>query len=347
MSFELDAEIFAVGKWNGIDITPKMLKELEANFTALSDILDVPLKIGHEDEQALKDGDQMALGWIDKVWIDGQKLFAHFKGIPKVVFDAIDKELFKNVSIEALFDVTHKGQNYGTVLTAVALLGVEMPAVNTLSDLKAFMTAKNLSFSKLATFSKKPTVNDERNGIMPMTTEEQAEFNRLTAENKALNKINVDSATKFATESAEHAALKTTVDTMKKEGKDKEFAAAKQSVTEDLEALVKAKKVTPAKRDELLKDMTPETVANIQFTANILKDVTANVNPGDNDTGHDSSDDDNDDDGLTAGDKVVAKANSLVFSNKNMKFSAAVNEVLRGDKKLARAYADENDKEDA
>jgi len=257
MQHELNAEIFAVGKWNGIDVTPTMLKELETNFTALGDILDVPLKFGHNDEQPLKDG-ELALGWIDKVWIEGQKLFAHFKGIPKVVYDAIDKELFKNVSIEALFDVTHKGQDYGTVLTAVALLGVDMPAVNTLADLKTYMTAKNTSFSTFATFSKKPTV-DMRNGIMPMTTEEQAEFDRLKAANLALTGINADNGVKMAEFSAEQTTLKTELDALKKEGVEKEFSAAKQKVTDSLEALVKAGKIAPAKRDELIKGITPDT----------------------------------------------------------------------------------------
>lgn len=335
---ELKAEIFAVGKWNGIDVTQEMLIELANNFSRLADFIDVPLKLGHNEEQQMTDGEP-ALGWVDKVWVEGEKLFAKFVDLPDIVFDAIEKKRYKNVSIEALFDVNHKGVDYGTVLTAVALLGTDMPAVNTLSDLQTYMTANNLAFSSHATFSKKPSDKSEKS---TMTPEEKAEFDRLKAENEAKDKLIAGHATekaKFTTESAEKDAK---IKELEGEKETSKFAAEKKEVEEDLEGLVKDKKITPAQRDKLLKDCDEKTIDSVKFTISTLKE---NKPMGKQDEqAKDDKSDEEDNSEQSPDEKVRRKARKYANENK-VSFSVAVKEVLGDDPKLAREYADYNDKE--
>ncbi len=333
----LTAEIFAVGKWNGFDITQQMLIDLANNFGRLTDVVDVPLKFGHNDEQKMTDGEP-ALGGVSAVWVEGEKLFAKFTDIPDIVYNAIEKKQYKNVSIEALFDVDHKGVNYGTVLTAVALLGVDMPAVNTLADLTTYMTANNLAFSSHATFSKKPI---NHSGGSMMTPEEQAEFDRLKAETTSQKKVIADNATSAAEFTAKDAEKDAKIKTLEKSGEDAKFAAAKATVEDDLETLVKDNKITPAQRDKLMTDFSADTIGNVQFTINTLKDNTKVENKkeqGKTDT------DNKDDSELSADDQVSIKASEFAATNK-VSFSAAVSHVLKTNPVLAREYANLNDEE--
>jgi len=203
--------------------------------------------------------------------VEGEKLFAKVNDIPDIVYKEIEKKQYKNVSIEVLFDVDHKGVNYGTVLTAAALLGVDMPAVNTLADLTTYMTANNLAFSSHATFSKKPI---NHSGGSTMTPEEQTEFDRLKAETTSQKKVIADNATSAAEFTAKDAEKDAKIKTLEKSGEDAKFAAAKATVEDDLETLVKDNKITPAQRDKLMTDFSADTIGNVQFTINTLKDNT-------------------------------------------------------------------------
>lgn len=139
--YELDVEIFAVGRWNGMEFTAEDLMDFANSFHNLKEVHKVPLKMGHNGEQPFTDG-QPALGWVDDMWFskDIGKLVAKFIDMPKIVYDAMKAKLYKHVSIEADFGVEHNGNFYNNVLSGVALLGADIPAVNTLQDLQAFMS---------------------------------------------------------------------------------------------------------------------------------------------------------------------------------------------------------------
>jgi len=327
----LDAEIFATGVWNGYTITSNMLLELANNFSRLASVVDVPLKLGHNDEQPMTDG-HPALGWVTKVWVEGEKLFARFTDVPDIVYSAIQKKMYKNVSIEALFDVEHKGVRYGTVLTAVALLGVDMPAVNTLADLTTYMTANNLAFSSHATFSKK--ITDNNVGGSTMTPEEQKEFDRIKEENRKFSADNEELKGKVKTISEK-------LDQAAEQEKKATFAALTATVNADLESLVKNGQILPAQRDKMMNEFSAETADHIMFTIKFMKEnkpadeskETGKHKPG-------SAGDDT----LPADQRVAIQAKKFAAENK-VAFSAAVNHILSTDQVLAREYADLNDQE--
>lgn len=139
----LDMEIFSVGTWNGEDFTPSDLEEIAANFEKLKEIIKPPLKFGHDDKQNLtaqEDGDP-ALGWVESLRVVGGKLLATVKEMPAVVYKAIKAGRYKRVSAEIYLNVKLEKKKLGKVLKAVALLGADIPAVNDLADLTAYLTA--------------------------------------------------------------------------------------------------------------------------------------------------------------------------------------------------------------
>lgn len=151
------AEIFATGRHNGIDITEAQLDGIEKSFDALDLGGRIPLKFGHEGDDA-RDG-APALGWVERVYREGHKLLADFTDIPKAVYDAIKAGLYKFVSVELLRDVKAGTREIPYVLDAVALLGATPPAVGTLRDLQSLTMRRGppLQFGARLSFSRDDT----------------------------------------------------------------------------------------------------------------------------------------------------------------------------------------------
>lgn len=346
MPKDLKVEILAVGNWTDMhgtefSVDAAKLKEIAHNFSALEEVIDVNLKFGHNNEQPLTDG-QPKLGHVSKVWEDGKTLFAMFSDMPKIVHDAIKKKLYDNVSIEALLDVSHKGVDYGTVLTAVSLLGMDIPAVKTLADLQTYMAKGELAFSGHATLSKQPIKLKSEGSTM--NAEEQAKMDRLEATNKAQGETIADDAKEKVKLSKAATDKQTEIDGIKEEGKKAAFTSAKAQVETDLESLVKLKKIAPSKRDHLIKECTEKNIESVQFTIETLKENTE-VIPG-KEQGKKTTTEGNDD--LPVDQQVMIAAKKVEFeSGGKLSYSQSVRHVMDTDPKLAREYADFNDLEEA
>jgi hypothetical protein len=140
----IDAEIFSTGEWNGERFTRRDLHEIARNFRLLRGQLRPPLKFGHDEGQTLLgqgDGDP-ALGWVQRLWVRGDRLLARFVEVPGVVLEAIRAGRYRRVSAELYFDVRRDGQRLGKALKAVALLGADLPAVTNLADLTAYLASR-------------------------------------------------------------------------------------------------------------------------------------------------------------------------------------------------------------
>jgi len=176
-------EIFRVGRWNDVrTFTEDDLQAMEDSFNALALAGRTPLKLGHNDEQPLTDG-QPALGWVERVWRDGEVLKADFTGMPRAVHEAVRAGLYKHVSVELLRDVIAGNKEYPWVLSAVALLGADIPAVSGLRDLQSLTMARRVQFASgtRMTFT--------TGGREPMD-----ETTKLKAENERLNALLVQQA---------------------------------------------------------------------------------------------------------------------------------------------------------
>ena len=270
MAHELKGrEIFAVGTWNGIEFVEADLDDIVANFEKLKEKHYVPLKFGHDPDHA-KDKDKMgqpAIGWISRVFKEGQKLYADFADMPRTVFEAIKNKLYRTVSIEVLFNVDSDGNRFNHVLDAVALLGADQPAVSGLSDLNALLATRTsfagghrVAFETIAGTSKKfdskPEVEMDKKEIQDLIKEQ---MEPVLAENVKLTKALKESDEKLVK-----------LETEKADGEKKVKAEAiklsREKVVAVLDAAVRAKTLTPATREVYEKQIglaDDERVVNI------------------------------------------------------------------------------------
>jgi len=98
----------------------------------------VPLKLGHGDDQKILESEGLpAAGWIENVRRVGTELIADFADVPRRIADLIRAKSYRSRSAE-LSTITVDGKRYRMALTAVALLGAELPAVPGLPDVAWF-----------------------------------------------------------------------------------------------------------------------------------------------------------------------------------------------------------------
>lgn len=332
-------DIFAVGTWNELPFSLNDLKKMAAAFTALKDELKPPVKIGHtsdEDNRSILE-DQISLGEIVDMFVDESqtppKLMAEIDKIPNVVQEAFKKDLFKSVSIELDFDVEHKGAFFDYVVTGLALLGADLPAVNVLSDLNAFMSSNRFRPStKCAYFSYDNIGGD----YMPLTAEQEAELRKQLAEsNSALASLQteVDKSNKdFSTLKSEHEK---TVEEIVKNKFENEVNSFKDS----LETLVKEFKMLPKTRDDLIKDLSDsETLAKAKFAADAISSSDMDFS-----TGSDRSQGSNQfkGDEVDAGRELIVKAKEYQVKH-GVNFSLALKTVREFETDLTKQWLDSN-----
>ncbi len=145
-----NVEILAVGKWQGsVTRTYKLetLQNLVKSFKALLANAELnyepPLKLGHDDDQAIiQESGLPSIGWVKALKVKGDKLVADFAKVPKKLADIIKAGGYKKVSSELYFDYAIGGKTWPAVLKAVSLLGADVPAVKTIADIRAMYDEK-------------------------------------------------------------------------------------------------------------------------------------------------------------------------------------------------------------
>ena len=129
-------EIFAEGTWNSTKITHDDLHDMVRAFNDLKVGWRPCLKLGHDDQQLVAKASGLpAIGWIENLYVRGNKLVADFSDIPEKVFRLIKTKAYRKVSCEVYFDLEVTGMKYKAILGAVALLGAEKPGVMNLTDI--------------------------------------------------------------------------------------------------------------------------------------------------------------------------------------------------------------------
>lgn len=263
----LGVELFAVGVWNGRRFTIEDLRSIAQTYTRFATVLQIPLKFGHNSEQPMTDG-QPAIGWVTNVRVVNQKLVGDFINLPDIVFNAIEQQLYGQVSIELDIDVTYKNNEYPFVLTGVALLGADLPAVNTLQDLHKFLpsktgadvikAARHFSF----TVSKRSFSMDELEKLKAKFAALEAQFTVLKEASDALTVAN-------ATLTTEKAELTAKVTKSEDDAKAAEFKTAKEGVVKSFDILVKATKITPAQREAFTAGIKDNDLATVEAAKTI------------------------------------------------------------------------------
>ena len=331
-------EIFAVGEWNGMEFTDEDLDDIVANFNKLAETHKVPLKFGHDADH--NDG-QPAIGWITSVMKQGQKLYADFSHMPRTVFDAIKNKLYRTVSIELLFNVDNDGKKFNHVLDAVALLGADHPAVNSLADLDAllakrtkFIGGHKLAFETIAGTSKK---FDSKKGDAGMDDKKVQDL--IDAALKPLSDANVKLTADL--EAANSQIAKFTKDKADDEADalKETIKASRKAVVEVLDEAVRQKTLTPAFREVYEKQIGLDDDDRV---VTIKLDEVKSMFSVTKVSGQQGLEKDGDDD------IDNPEAELLVLTRKNMSesgekdFHAAFSATAAANPKLHRAYLDAN-----
>jgi len=343
---EFDVEVMSVGTWNGDKFTTEHLQNLAHNFDALKDTVKPFLKLGHNQKQ--EDG-KPSMGWVKALKVSGDKLIATLTQVPEVVYKAIKGGRYKRLSAEIYFNMRDKAGNIRKrVLRAVALLGADVPAVDNLADIDAYLTQSilNEQFDKVMAYTWQMNNFDKKeltiNGIVNQTRgdtmaddekrdKEIKEFKdrlELAEKEKAdAQKLADDNATKLK-EFEENKAAE------EKASNEKEFKAF-------CEAAVKGGKLTPASRDELVKGFVYDAKQGYLCPFSVFKKYVEDTKIilDMREYGHDT-DNTNYGDGATVQKIVDTKATEYAAKHK-VDYSTAMLAVLNDNPKLANAYVKE------
>lgn len=268
-------EIFSSGTWNGDTYTNDDLDQMVKAFNDNRGRFRPYLKLGHNEEQTLVQSDGLpAAGWIGNVYRVGEKLFADFVDIPNKIYELIENRAYRKVSCEIYWNVDIDGQNYPYLLSAVALLGADTPAVMNLADILSMYGLKDDDPSKIKIYSdhQKPcnvkrysigninfeAADNQRREGQEMPTKTEAEL-RLEAElaeqaTKAqaieaeLAKFKADAEAK----EAEMKTLREDKERLEKQALDAELKRQETERDAFVNSMVTEKVITPAMKPYVL-----------------------------------------------------------------------------------------------
>lgn len=186
-TFEIkDFPFFKIGTYNGKAYSEGDLDRIVSNFYSLKNMVKPVLKLGHGGQKFLKDEGYPAAGWIESIKKMGQVLYADIKNIPKRIYDLLKSKSYQRPSAEIYANFQDdKGQEYGLTLSAIALLGADIPAIKSLPDIEALF---NNEFLNLAITCYNENYDRNKGGLImaeePVTTPNE-ELEKLKTDLKA------------------------------------------------------------------------------------------------------------------------------------------------------------------
>ena len=197
-------EIFQTGKWNGDSYSLDDLKEIVSSFQPLKAQLQPFVKLGHNESQPLlaKDG-LPAAGWIENVYIQGNKLLADIIDMPASIYELVKNKAYKRISSEIYWNLSDStGKVFKRALKAIALLGGDTPAVGSLADVQALYSRRvindlegNLKTVEIEYFTKEDIMDMEalKAEYEAKLAEMTSQITALGSEIEELNKAKVES----------------------------------------------------------------------------------------------------------------------------------------------------------
>ena len=254
-----NVEIFGAGTWTPdsggkVTITEDHLDEMVESFQVTKNELGFQprLKLGHQETNEFFGSGKGApnFGFIDSVRKVGDKILATFKDVPTALFDLMKAGRYNTVSVEVLPKAEVSGHQLSSVLTAVAVLGAELPAVKGLKDLADVMLAEDDN-SGLLTTEGRIMLAQQTEEETPMFTQEQVD---------ALTTAAVDKAVADVTAKFEGQIVTLKSDLEAKDAKLKEArgalvqlaeAAQTEQLTTVIDAAIEEGRALPAQREML------------------------------------------------------------------------------------------------
>jgi hypothetical protein len=163
---DFDIDVFGSGWHRGEFWSVDDLDEICGNNRLLADVMQPTLKLGHADKQVLDED----LGHIAALWRVGTKLRATIRGMPQRLFELLQRGRYRRCSSEIYpaFEKSTQARQLqsgvvGKVLTAVALLGSDVPEVKDLQDLVSPLRAR--TSDAVLCMSEHPIVLEKENTV--------------------------------------------------------------------------------------------------------------------------------------------------------------------------------------
>lgn len=128
--------IFEAGVWKGGKLNYPMdrLKQIVESFNELKGRIVPYVFLGHGPDGTQKHTGQPNVGRLENVRLTGNRIIADLAALPKQIYELMRRGAYNRWSVEIAKDwldtVTNK--KHERLLTGLALLGTEQPAVNTL-----------------------------------------------------------------------------------------------------------------------------------------------------------------------------------------------------------------------
>lgn len=326
MASLLNREIFKVGKWRGsqtVEADASYLADMVQSYADLNSKVPgfaVPIKLGHNKRVG-----EPAFGYAENIHLseDGGTVLADFNDMDPEIVDQITKKKYNTVSVEIWPQVNFEGKSYPNVLSGVALLGAEWPAVKGLKPLSMFSEQEapiQLSQEEveMKTFSEADHETLMAAAVAAAVLSEQAKV--TAAEQRA---DTAEAALAAFTDEAEKAAVAAVIEAAELAGKI--VPANKASVVAMAEALRLS--VDPSKRTAALatfKAFVEAMPAKVKFgeKANATQEAEGSAE--------------------SAGARVDTAVKALLAADKNKTYRVALDEVFAADPALKTAYAEEN-----
>lgn len=144
----LGLEVFSSGKWNNDDYSEEDLDKMIEAFDKVG--FEPTVKAGHaygQDKLAEEKARELfgapALGYVEKIYRKGKKLFADLKRVPKKFAELIHAGSYNRVSSEIYWDYEHEDKVFPRVLKSVAFLGADIPAITSLKAIENLFHKQN------------------------------------------------------------------------------------------------------------------------------------------------------------------------------------------------------------
>lgn len=156
---------FRVGTWNGIAFSADDLNSVVSAFDTLStgptpEIQPVAV-LGHSEDQPFMVAEGLNnVGLVSDCYAEGDRLYLDVDDAPANFAAACNAKRYSAVSVEFKQDYTDsQGRTWPWVLSRVAFLGAELPAVKGLEPVPQAVFAASTDKTKVFTFSEAPAVD--------------------------------------------------------------------------------------------------------------------------------------------------------------------------------------------
>lgn len=312
-------EIFSAGTWNGDEYTLDDLNSMVSNFDELRSGLKPYLKLGHDEEQDLIQTDGLpAAGWIERLYVMGDKLVADFSQIPKTVYELIKSGGYKKVSSEIFWNLKIGEKVYSKVLAAVALLGADTPAVMNLKDILAMynLERKDLKVYKLESFK------ITKEGVTMTQTEKEIQLEGELEKAKEIQKTFEAEKMQYSKELEELKSYKAKAE----EEKQKLLEAAQEAKREKfVTELISAKLISEGMKENISVLWSEENEQHLKSILTLSKEL-ATVNLGESSV---------DDKGQSQNDEAAfeKQVQEYMSANKGVTYTNAIKAVRQLNKK--------------